>query len=62
MDKAGEIDIERYLVKPGKEINLSDYSTICDVDINKNLVKAVYFPQILEDLSLLQAKLYAQSS
>ena len=62
MDKAGEIDIERYLVKPGKEINLSDYSTICDIDINKNLVKAVYFPQILEDLSLLQAKLYAQSS
>ena len=62
MDKAGEIDIERYLVKPGKEINLSDYSTICDVDINKNLVKAVYFPQILEDLALLQAKLYAQSS
>ena len=62
MDKAGEINIERYLVKPGKEINLSDYSTICDVDINKNLVKAVYFPQILEDLALLQAKLYAQSS
>ena len=32
------------------------------MDIDKEKVKMEYFPQILEDLSLLQAKLYAQST
>ncbi len=62
MQKAGEIDIFRYLVKPGDEVKLSDFSTKCDIDINKDLVRDMYFPEILEDLALLQAKLYAQNS
>ncbi len=62
MEKAGEIDISRYLVKPGDEVKLSDFSTKCDIDINKDLVRDMYFPEILEDLALLQAKLYAQNS
>ena len=62
MEKAGEIDISRYLVKQGDNVKLSDYATKCDIDINKDLVRDMYFPEILEDLALLQAKLYAQNS
>lgn len=62
MDKAGEINIERYKAEPGKVVHLKDRATSCDVDIDKEKVKMEYFPQILEDLSLLQAKLYAQST
>ena len=62
MEKAGEIDISRYLVKQGDDVKLSDYATKCDIDINKDLVRDMYFPEILEDLALLQAKLYAQNS
>ena len=62
MEKAGEIDISRYLVKQGDNVKLSDFATKCDIDINKDLVRDMYFPEILEDLALLQAKLYAQNS
>ncbi len=62
MDKEGIINIDRYRVEPGKTIHLKNFSTACDVNVEKEKVKTVYFPQILEDLSLLQAKLYAQSS
>lgn len=62
MDKDGYIDINRYRAEPGKVVKLSDFSTTCDVAADKEKVKTVYFPQIMEDLSLLQAKLYAQST
>ncbi len=62
MEKAGEIDISRYLVKQGDNVKLSDFATKCDIDINKDLVRDMYFPEIQEDLALLQAKLYAQNS
>lgn len=62
MDKEGEINVERYLVKPGVNVDLKDFSTGVDVSMDKEQVKSVYFPQILEDLSVLQAKLFAQSS
>ena len=62
MEKAGEIDVSRYLVKQGDNVKLSDFATKCDIDINKDLVRDMYFPEILEDLALLQAKLYAQNS
>ena len=62
MEKAGEIDISRYLVKPDENVKLSEYATKCDIDINKDLVRDMYFPEIMEDLALLQAKLYAQNS
>ncbi len=62
MDKEGNIDVTRYRAEPGKVIKLSDFPTACDVNIDKEQVKTVYFPQILQDLSLMQAKLYAQST
>ncbi len=61
MEKAGEIDITRYRVKAGEEVKLSEYATKCDIEINKDLVRDMYFPEILNDLALLQAKLYAQN-
>lgn len=62
MDKEGEINVERYLVKPGTSVDLKNFSTSVDTGMDKEKVKTVYFPQILEDLSVLQAKLFAQSS
>ncbi len=61
MEKAGEIDITRYRVKAGEDVKLSEYATKCDIEINKDLVRDMYFPEILNDLALLQAKLYAQN-
>ncbi len=61
MEKAGEIDITRYRVKVGEDVKLSEYATKCDIEINKDLVRDMYFPEILNDLALLQAKLYAQN-
>jgi len=62
MDKDGEINLEKYLAKPGEKVKLSDFSTACDVEIDKEKVKVTYFPQVLEDLSVLQAKLYVQGT
>lgn len=62
MDKEGDIRVERYCVKPGSTVNLKDFKTACDVPADKEKVKTLFFPQILEDLSVLQAKLYAQST
>lgn len=62
MDKEGTIQIEKYLAKPGDMVSLKDVPTSCDKAVDKEKVKTLYFPQILDDLSLLQAKLYAQST
>lgn len=62
MDREGEINVDRYLVKPGSNVDLKDFSTAMDTGMDKEQVKSLYFPQILEDLSVLQAKLFAQSS
>lgn len=62
MDREGEIRVEKYEVKPGSTIHLQNFKTSCDMPVEKEKVKTLFFPQILEDLSVLQAKLYAQST
>ena len=37
-------------------------ATACDIDIDKEAVKTAAFPEALEEINLLQAKLYAQST
>lgn len=54
-----KIDIDRYRAKEGEKINLKKFSTACDTDVNKESVKMSAFPKALDELSLLQAKLYA---
>lgn len=57
-----QIDINRYRIDEGEKINLKKFATACDVAVDKETVKAVAFPEALEEISLLQAKLYAQST
>ena len=57
-----KIDIDRYRAKEGEKINLKKFPTACDVDVDKEAVKTVAFPKALSELSILQAKLYAQST
>lgn len=62
MEKDGKINVDRYLVKPGTRIALKDFPTACDVPEEKERVKNELFPAFLEELSVMQAKLYAQST
>ena len=57
-----KIDIDRYRAREGEKINLKKFSTACDTDVDKESVKMSAFPKALDELSLLQAKLYAQST
>ena len=57
-----KIDIDRYRAKEGDKINLKKIATACDIDIDKEAVKTAAFPEALEEINLLQAKLYAQST
>lgn len=52
-----KIDIDRYRVKEGDTINLKKFATYCDQDVDKSAVKNYAFPQALDEISLLQAKL-----
>lgn len=62
MERDKNLDINRYYAEEGEKINLKKFSTECDEPVDKEKVKAEYFPRALEDISLLQAKLYAQST
>ena len=42
------MDIKRYLAKEGEKIDLSKFSTVCDVDIDKEKVKTELMPQAIE--------------
>ena len=57
-----KIDIDRYRVKEGDTINLKKFATYCDQDVDKSAVKNYAFPQALDEISLLQAKLFAKST
>ena len=57
-----KIDIDRYRAKEGEKINLKKFPTACDRDVDKESVKMSAFPKSLDELNLLQAKLYAQST
>ena len=52
-----KIDIDRYRAKEGDKINLKKIATACDSDIDKEAVKTAAFPEALEEINLLQAKL-----
>ena len=61
-EKKVKIDIDRYRAKEGEKINLKKFSTNCDMDVDKEYVKTVSMTAALEELSLYQAKLYAQNT
>lgn len=58
----GILDAERYRVKEGQKVDLSKWSTVCDADMEKEWVKAVYFPNALDRLKEYQEKLFAQGT
>ena len=55
------MDLDRYLAKEGTKINLRDYSTTCDVDIDKHDVKDNLMPKAIEEMQAYQEKLYADN-
>lgn len=55
------MDIERYLAREGTKINLRDFSTSCDVEIDKDEVKTVLMPKAIEEMQDYQEKLYADN-
>lgn len=56
------MEIERYRVKEGEKVSLKKYSTRCDIDIMKEKVKTILFPQTLLEMQAYQEKLYAQNT
>ena len=60
--KKGKIDIDRYRVKANEKVNLKKFPTKRDVDIDKEEVKSVFFPEVIEQLKVYQEKLYAQNT
>lgn len=55
------MDIEKYLAKEGTKIDLSEYATACDVDIDKKKVKGELMPQAIDEMNAWQEKLFADS-
>ena len=55
------MDIEKYLAKEGTKIDLSEYATACDVDIDKKKVKGELMPQAIDEMNAWQEKLFAES-
>ena len=60
--KDGKVNIDRYRVKEGTQVNMKQYSTACAVVIDKAKVKSLYFPEVIEKVKDLQEKLYAQNT
>lgn len=54
------MDIKRYLAREGEKIDLSKFSTVCDVDIDKEKVKTELMPQAIEEMKQWQEKLFAE--
>ena len=54
------MDIKRYLAREGEKIDLSKFSTVCDVDIDKEKVKTELMPQAIEEMRQWQEKLFAE--
>ena len=55
------MNIERYRVKEGEKVDLGQYATACDVDIDKKKVKKEWMPRVMEELNGWQEKLYADN-
>lgn len=58
----GRLDVERYRVREGQKVDLSKWPTACDANMEKEWVKAVYFPNSLDTLKEYQEKLFAQGT
>ena len=56
-----ELDLTRYLVKERTKVNLADYSTTRDVDIDKQEVKETLMPQAIAEMQDFQEKLFADN-
>ena len=48
------MDISRYLAEEGKKIDLTQWSTTCDVDIDKKKVKGELLDQTIFEMQDLQ--------
>ncbi len=55
------MDISRYLAEEGKKIDLTQWSTTCDVDIDKKKVKGELLDQTISEMQDLQEKLCADN-
>lgn len=55
------MDISRYLAKEGEKIDLTQWSTACDVDIDKKKVKEELLDQTITEMQDLQEKLFADN-
>ncbi len=54
-----EVDISKYLAREGELIHLEDFSTACDVPLDKTKVKQELLPQAIEEMQDWQEKLFA---
>ncbi len=54
-----EVDISKYLAREGETIHLEDFSTVCDVPLDKRKVKQELLPQAIEEMQDWQEKLFA---
>ena len=55
------MNIERYRVKEGEKVDLSQYATACNIDVDKKKVKKEWMPRVMEELNGWQEKLYADN-
>ena len=55
------MDISRYLAKEGEKIDLSQWPTACDADIDKKKVKDELMPAAIAEMQDLQEKLFADN-
>ncbi|WP_308590445.1 polyphosphate kinase 2 family protein [uncultured Megasphaera sp.] len=55
------MDISRYIAKEGEKIDLSQWATACDGDIDKQKVKGELLPATIAEMQDLQEKLFADN-
>ncbi|WP_370851198.1 polyphosphate kinase 2 family protein [Megasphaera sp.] len=55
------MDISRYIAKEGEKIDLSQWATACDVDMDKQKVKGELLPATIAEMQDLQEKLFADN-
>lgn len=55
------MDISRYLAKEGEKVDLAQWPTACDVDIDKKKVKEELLDQTITEMQDLQEKLFADN-
>ena len=55
------MDISRYIAKEGEKIDLSQWATACDVDMDKQKVKGELLPATIAEMQDLQGHCINQS-